>query len=232
SAIGALAAQAAHELGTPLATIQLVAKEMAVELGPDDALAEDVELLLSQSARCREILGKLSSRGDEGDAVHDRLTLKGLFEEAAGPHQGDPPIIYQVAPGSQLPEPVFRRQPEILYGLGNLIENAADFARSEVRVTAAWTDETISIAVLDDGPGFPPDVIARLGEPYVTTRPAAARSIQPDQTTHEGLGLGFFIAKTLLERTGASVTVSNAATAEGRVTGARVEISWPRTAAA
>jgi len=228
AALGGLAAAAAHELGTPLATIQVVAKEMASELGPDTQLSEDADLLLSQTARCREILGRLSSRGEEGDIVHDRLTLKGLFDEAAGPYQGDPSILYEIEPDAAGAEPVLRRQPEILYGLGNLIENAADFARSEVRVRAGWSADSVALTVEDDGPGFPVEIIPRLGEPYVTTRPAAARSAKTQGETHSGMGLGFFIAKTLLERTGATVSVANATNAAGRVRGARVEIRWPR----
>ena len=123
---------------------------------------------------------------------------------------------------------MLRRRPEILYGLGNLIENAADFARSQVRVSAEWSSETISVTVEDDGPGFPPDIISRLGEPYVTTRPDVTRSMSADGTPHEGLGLGLFIAKTLLERTGASIDIGNIPGGEGRSRGARVRIGWSR----
>src|SRR5690606_174192 len=124
------------------------------------------------------------------------------------------------------PEPMDRRNPAILYGIGNLIENAVDFARSKVEITASWTPEAVTVEIADDGPGFAPEIIDRVGEPYVTTR---ARTGDPETANPEagGLGLGFFIAKTFLERSGAKLRLSNWTAPES---GAVVRISWPRAA--
>ncbi|MET0181680.1 MAG: ActS/PrrB/RegB family redox-sensitive histidine kinase [Caulobacterales bacterium] len=220
SALGGLAAAAAHELGTPLATIHLVAKEMARELPPDSPFAEDAQLLMSQSERCRAILTQLSNHGESGDAMHGRAPLKALVDEAAEPPQGlEAEIVISVeAPeGERAPE--VRRLPEILHGLGAFIENAVGFADSRVEVIARWTANEIEITVRDDGPGFSPSIIGRLGEPYVSER--------SENDGQGGLGLGFFIAKTLIERTGARLTVRNR-TAPGK--GASIRAVWPRIA--
>jgi len=177
SALGALAAAAAHELGTPLATIAIVAKEMARE-APTPNVRDDADLLIAQAERCREILRRLTETPD------------------------------------------IRRMPEITHAFTSFVENAVDFAKSEVLVSARFDAETVSIEVRDDGPGFAPEVLAKLGEPYVTTRPGA----EGWRTGHIGMGLGFFIAKTLLERTGALVTFQN-----GRPHGAVVSARWPRS---
>jgi two-component system sensor histidine kinase RegB len=204
SALGGLAAAAAHELGTPLATIHLVAKELAREAPADSPLAEDLQLLISQSERCRDILRQLSSRGDQGDLVHSRLPLLALLEEAVAPHRGRGikiEIAVSPLPGGAPPPPELIRLPEVIYGLNNLMENAVDFAATRVDVTGRWDNETIEIIIADDGEGFAPGVLNRLGEPYVSSREA--------DSLGGGLGLGFFIAKTLLERTGARVRPRN-----------------------
>jgi two-component system sensor histidine kinase RegB len=221
SALGGLAAAAAHELGTPLATIQLVAKEMVRELPKESPMAEDAALLVSQAERCRGILRQLSARPEQSDIVHARLPLIGLLEEAAGPHMARGPHIELVVgsadPAAKPPE--VRRLPEIIHGLGNLIENAAGFAATRVEVIARWSDVEIEITVRDDGPGFPPGVLARLGEPYVSERAPGSRG--------GGLGLGFFIAKTLMERTGARFEFRNRAPP---ATGAVIRAVWARMA--
>jgi two-component system sensor histidine kinase RegB len=218
AALGGLAAAAAHELGTPLATIHLVAKEMARGLPADSPLMEDAQLLVSQSERCRAILRQLSAQPETGDVVHARQPLQALLEEAAGPHLGLGPAVTLKAEGQAGgPAPELRRLPEVLHGLGNLIENAVGFASRRVEVTARWTAVEISITVADDGPGFPPGVLARLGEPYVSQRGPG--------DVGGGLGLGFFIAKTLLERTGARVDARNRPL-PGQ--GAVVTAVWPR----
>jgi len=220
SALDGLAAAAAHELGTPLATITLVAREMEKALGSDPKYREDVTLLRSQSERCREILKRLTSLSSEGEEHLARLPLTSLVEEVIAPHR-DFGITIKRKPGIlQGPEPVGQRNPGVIYGLGNLVENAVDFARETVTVAWRWNDQAVAIVVLDDGPGFPPEIIDRIGEPYMSTR-------KEGQSGGGGLGLGLFIAKTLLERSGATITLDNRPRPER---GAIVTITWPRSA--
>lgn len=231
AALGGLAAAAAHELGTPLATIQLTAKEMADELKGEGLLEEDARLLVSQAQRCREILGRLSNRGDAGDLMMDRIAVDLLLKEAASPfvdaRQG-PAVIFEVKGGGDEAPPVLQRRPEIIYGLRNIIENAVGFARSKVLVSADWDKDAFTIEVHDDGPGFSLEILGRLGEPYLGSR---ARSAQRSGTRKGGLGLGFFIAKTLLERTGAAISFDNRAWDDDPAKiGAWVAARWPRAA--
>lgn len=216
SALGGLAAAAAHELGTPLATIHLVAKEMVRGLPANDPRAEDLNLLVTQSERCRAILGQLSATRENGDAMHARAPIKAFLDEVAAPHQGLGADIVIDAQGDGPLE--IRRMPEILHSLGGIVENAVGFAQTRVDIEARWRAEDVEITVCDDGPGFAPGVINRLGEPYVTEREAGSAG---------GLGLGFFIAKTLLERSGAKVEVKNRTPRGG---GAIVRARWPRLA--
>lgn len=218
-----LAAAAAHELGTPLATITLAIKDLATSTPTDAPHAEDVNLIAQEVQRCRAILSKLTSLGSEGGGMLDRMSLGHLIEEVVAPQRnyGSP---VRVACSGTGPEPVCARNPGILYGLGNLVENAIDFAKTGVSIKAAWTATTVSIGIEDDGPGFAPDVLKRLGEPYVTTRGAQIAARTDDSF---GLGLGLFIAKTLLERSAASLVTRNAEPPEF---GARILITWPRTA--
>lgn len=225
AALGGLAAAAAHELGTPLATIQVTATEMADELKGSGLLEEDAKLLVSQARRCREILGRLSSRGEEGDAMLDRIAADALVREAAAPfvdRPRGPAVIFEMI-GEGAP-PVLRRRPEVLYGIRNFVENAASFAQSKVLVAAQWSKDDLAISIHDDGPGFSPEILTRLGEPYVSQR---FRSRTP-AGRKTGMGLGFFIAKTLLERTGAKIAFDNRAWLGG-ATGAWVSASWPLT---
>ncbi|AZO41001.1 MULTISPECIES: ActS/PrrB/RegB family redox-sensitive histidine kinase [Mesorhizobium] len=217
SALDGLAAAAAHELGTPLATIALVAKEMEKALGKDPKYGEDVTLLRSQSERCREILKRLTSLSSEGEAHLSRLPLTSLVEEVTAPHR-DFGISIKLRPGERIgPEPVGRRNPGVIYGLGNLVENAVDFARKSVTVRWSWDDAAVTFSIIDDGPGFPAEIIDRIGEPYMSTRQG--------NEAGGGLGLGLFIAKTLLERSGATLDFRNSS---GLGEGAVVQISWPR----
>ena len=224
SALDGLAAAAAHELGTPLSTIALAAKEMRAEAEPGSDLAQDVELIIAQTQRCRAILSKLRNLGSDGGDPFAAVPLTDLLAEVARPHEGHGKAILFYSEKSAGPPPVFMRGVGLLYGLGNLIENASDFARSTVRVEAAWDLEAVSVSITDDGPGFAPELIARLGEPYLTSRPRDPHG--PDANKPGGLGLGVFIAKTLLERTGARLAFENISP-EGH---ARVRIVWPRSA--
>ncbi len=217
SALDGLAAAAAHELGTPLATISVVAREMERALGDDPRFREDVTLLRSQSERCREILKRLTSLSSEGEEHMARLPVTSLIEEVIAPHR-DFGVELRLEPGKcEGAEPVGRRNAGVIYGLGNLVENAVDFARGMVTVRWQWNEREVVIEVMDDGTGFSAEILDRIGEPYMTRRPAGA--------ARGGLGLGLFIAKTLLERSGAGISFGNAG-APGE--GAIVTVRWPR----
>ncbi len=236
-ALDGLAAAAAHELGTPLGTIVLVAKELERDTPPGSPLAEDLALLKSQALRCREILQTLTRKPSESDPLHASLTVGQLIEEAAAPHRAFM-IAIEIDAGAYvsgeeqstntdniMSEPVGERRPGLIYGVGNLIENAVEFARSRVLITARWNDREVMISIADDGPGIAPEVMETLGEPYVTTRRNS--SIKADEGKATGLGLGFFIAKTLLERSGAKLDMANR---DHPTRGAIVTVTWSRHA--
>ncbi|MCP4619696.1 MAG: ActS/PrrB/RegB family redox-sensitive histidine kinase [Bradyrhizobium sp.] len=212
-----LAAAAAHELGTPLSTIFLISRELEKTV-PEGPLSADLRTLREQATRCRDILAKIAQLSASG-APFDHMKLSLLIEEVVAPHRDfgvDIKVRIAVAPTR---EPVGARNPAILYGVGNILENAVDFARDTVEVNAWWNSETVEIVISDDGPGIAPDMLKRIGEPYVSRRPSA------DEGDRRGLGLGVFIARTLLERTGAKVSFSNRTFPDH---GAVVQIVWPR----
>ncbi len=217
SQLDGLAAAAAHELGTPLATIALVARELSRLAPAEGEMAEDIALLREQVERCRGILGKLASLQDDDAGPLGELSLRLLIEEAAGP-QRPFGVPFRIEMLGAKPEPVCRRNPGLTYSLGNIVDNAVDFARAEVTITAQWDASQVTLTIADDGPGFPPDVMMRAGEPYLTRATGESR-------TGGGLGLGLFIAKTLLERSGAALALSNL---PAPASGAAVRISWPR----
>ncbi len=216
-----LAAAAAHELGTPLATIKLVVRDLSKMFPPEGEVGEDLALLMSEAERCAKILGRLASLGTEepGDIL-GRLGLRHLVEEVVQP-QRDFGVAIVIVPEGVGPEPVCARNPGVLYGLGNLVENAIDFAGSQVRIIVRWTESVVAVVIADDGPGFAPDIVMSLGEPYLNRK--TNRRAKSDETS--GLGLGLFIAKTLLERSRASVSMVNAIAPE---CGARVTVLWQR----
>jgi two-component system, sensor histidine kinase RegB len=216
SAVGALAAAAAHELGSPLATIAVVARELAHDLPSDSPHADDAALLLSQSERCRKILAELARQPEhDGGSPYTRLPISALVETAGALHQHEGVKLIFATAGQPGPEePLVRRSPEIMHGLNNLIQNAVQFARREVSVTTFWDKATVTVEIADDGPGFPLHLLGRLGEPYISTRAGAS----------DHMGLGIFIAQSLLERSGAELIFDNLP--EG---GAHVAVSWNRT---
>ena len=221
SQLDGLAAAAAHELGTPLATIAVVTRELERALEPGSPHAEDVRLLREQAQRCRDILGKIAELPSTG-APFDRLKLSALLDEVVAPHRHFGIAIDLLLPDDRPAEPLVTRNPAILYGLGNLIENAVDFAKTRVEVVARWSEHEVSVTISDDGPGFSAEVRARIGQPYVTSRGKARPGTEGEL---DGLGLGFFIAKTLLERSGARLAFVNRAAPEK---GAVVRVRWPR----
>ncbi len=222
SQLDGLAAAAAHELGTPLSTIAVIAKELENAIAKNAPHGDDVRLLREQATRCRDILGKLTELSSSAGEPFDRMPLSALIEEVVAPHRNFGVAIEVTLPAERQNEPVGARNPAILYGLGNLLENAVDFAHERVTVNAHWSEDAVEVSIGDDGPGFAPEIMARIGEPYVTSRQHGAS--KPDEVP-TGLGLGFFIAKTLLERSGAALGFENR-TLPAR--GAVVTLRWRR----
>jgi two-component system sensor histidine kinase RegB len=212
-----LAAAAAHELGTPLSTIFLISRELEKTV-KDGLLASDLKTLREQAQRCRDILAKITQLSSSG-APFDRMPLSTLIEEVVAPHRDFGVAIKVRIAVAGAREPVGARNPAILYGVGNILENAVDFARQAVEVNAWWNNEIVEIVISDDGPGIAPDILKRIGEPYLSRRPS------DDDGERSGLGLGVFIARTLLERTGAKVSFTNRIFPDH---GAVVHIAWPR----
>jgi two-component system, sensor histidine kinase RegB len=215
-----LAAAAAHELGTPLSTIFLISRELEKTVDGNEQLASDLKTLREQAQRCRDILAKLTQLSSSG-APFDLMPLSTLIEEAVAPHRDFGVAIRVRLAVAATREPVGARNPAILYGVGNILENAVDFARTTVEVNAWWNADTVEIIISDDGPGIAPDILKRIGEPYLSRR----RSVDEAHRERAGLGLGVFIARTLLERTGAKVSFSNRTFPDH---GAVVQIAWPR----
>ena len=222
SQLDGLAAAAAHELGTPLSTISVIATELERAIEPDSPFADDITLLREQAQRCRQILGKLTELSSSIEPF-DRMPLSALIEEVVAPHRNFGVAINVALAPHDAAEPIGGRNPAILYGLGNLVENAVDFARQRVEVAADWSGDDVGVTITDDGPGFAPEIMDRIGEPYVTS--TRRRRLNVGGDAGGGLGLGFFIAKTLLERSGATLTFENQAT-PGR--GAIVRVRWGR----
>ena len=220
SQLDGLAAAAAHELATPLSTISVIARELERSIEQGSPHSEDIRLLREQATRCRDIIAKLTELSSS--EPFDRVKLPTLIEELVAPHRDFGVEIAVTLDGDGGPEPVGARNPAILYGVGNILENAVDFARERVTVDANWDADVVTVTVADDGPGFDPDILGRVGEPYVTTRPRHADSEDGEDA---GLGLGFFIAKTLLERTGATLRFRNRASPQR---GAVITLRWNR----
>ncbi len=231
--LGGVVAAAAHELGTPLATIKLISAEMASELKDNPSLQEDALTIRAQAERCRDILREMGKSGKD-DLLIRTAPLSEVLREAAEPHsQRGKTLHFHLHPtDSPLAEPFIFRRPEIIHGLRNLIQNAVDFAEAHVWIEGRWSEDDISVVIIDDGAGFPPQLIGRIGDPFLRSR--SPQSL--DRPEYEGMGLGLFIAKTLLERTGAAMSFANAAESPLSIDkgpkrrGAVVEAIWPRLA--
>jgi len=225
SSLGALAAAAAHELGSPLGTISLVSRELQREIEADDPIRADIDLLVSQSARCREILAELSRRPEEQQADHFNAMPAPLLIELAAESHRRPEVALRIEehadPGDPIP-PMLPRRPELIHGLGNLLQNAIEFAREEVKVTIAWNTAEIGITISDDGKGFARELLDRLGDPYLSP---GADLKKAAERKGDHMGLGIFIAQQLIERSGGAVSFDN-----NSFGGAEVIATWPRSA--
>ena len=234
--LSGVVAAAAHELGTPLATIKLAAAELSDELLDQPNLRQDADLIVNQADRCRDILRSMGHAGK--DDTHMRAAPFGsVVQEAAEPHLHRKSTLHFALPTELIAEqPMLPRRPEIIHGLRNLVQNAVDFSHKHVWIDLDWTDTTITLRITDDGPGFPAGIIGRIGDPFMRQHRPVSPSIDESRPHYEGMGLGLFIAKTLLERTGAQLHFGNALdpflTDDERPErcGAVVEVTWPRTA--
>ncbi|MHA6324499.1 sensor histidine kinase RegB [Roseivivax sp. CAU 1753] len=236
--LGGVVAATAHELGTPLATIKLTAAELIDELDDRPAQRDDAVLIAEQADRCRDILRSMGRAGK--DDLHMRhAPLTEVIREASEPHENrGKAILIEVENrrGDGSLPPLVMRRPEIIHGLRNLVQNAVDFARSTVWIEVNWSDAVVSVRIVDDGRGFPPHLIGRIGDPFMRQR----RNDKPrkERPGYEGMGLGLFIAKTLLEGSGAELSFANGSPPSrpnpdaGLHRGAIVEVVWPLSAIA
>ncbi|ETX12885.1 sensor histidine kinase [Roseivivax halodurans JCM 10272] len=225
--LGGVVAAAAHELGTPLATIKLTSAELMEELADRPELQDDARLIREQADRCRDILRGMGRAGKD-DLQTRQAPLAEVVREASEPHgaRGKDVMIEPIGEPGAGPQPQILRRPEIIHGLRNLVQNAVDFARTTVWIEAIWSADSITVRILDDGRGFPPQLIGRIGDPFVRRRRSGQERRQRPE--YEGMGLGLFIAKTLLERTGAELSFANGPDGPDERRGAIVEVVWPR----
>ena len=230
--LGGVVAAAAHELGTPLATIKLASGELIDELADRPELIEDATLIRDQADRCRDILRSMGQAGK--DDLHMRQApIAAVVREAAEPHAHRGKELHFDVGGGKADisdQPIIDRRPEIIHGLRNLVQNAVDFAHSHVWIDIVWNDDYLTVRIIDDGPGFSASVMNRLGDPFVRRRKKTGQ-----RPGYDGMGLGLFIAKTLLERSGAEMSFANGRdpfeplAEPGERAGAVVEARWKRT---
>ncbi len=240
TALGGVVAATAHELGTPLATIKLVASELLEESGDFPDLADDLRLINQQAERCRTIMQSMGQTGKD-DMLMRVAPLVAVIEEAAEPHRERGKTIHiRLEPGCTLTaQPEIERRPEIIHGLRNLVQNAVDYAYENVWIDLGWNTGYLSIRIGDDGPGYPSELIGRIGDPFV--RKGKREHATREQEHYQGMGLGLFIAKTFLERCGAQLRFDNGTDSPAKAskalsgpardaepTGAIVRIKWPR----
>ncbi len=213
--LGGQAAAAAHSLGTPLATISVVAKEMRKEVGDNSKLTKDLDLLLSQTKRCSEILKKISQKKIINDEFLSSMTFEDLLEEIIKSFKESSEKNIKLNTDKDINKIDIKRNPELVYGLRNFLGNAVKFANQNILISIISDNINIYILIEDDGPGFPEDIIKALGEPYIKSRSKLSKE-------NKGLGLGTFLGKTLLERQSAVISFENGSSLKG----AKVKIKW------
>ena len=213
--LGGLAAAAAHSLGTPLATISVVAKELKKEIGDDKEISKDIDLLISQTKRCSEILKQISKKQIEEDNFLSSIRIEDLLEEIINSFRETSSKQIELITNEDQNKINIQRTPEIIYGLRNFIGNAIKFSKSKVQINLKSNDKIIEIKIYDDGPGIPEDIINKIGEPYI-------KSKSKELSSNSGLGLGTFLGKTLLERQGAILKFKR----NSKLGGAQVTLSW------
>ena len=213
--LGGQAAAAAHSLGTPLATISVVAKELKKEIGDNNEFSKDIDLLISQSKRCSEILKRISKKQIKEDMFFSSTKLEDLLEEIIRSFKETSSKEINLVSNKDKNKIDIQRSAEMIYGLRNFIGNAIKFSKSKVNIFLTSDEKEIRVIVNDDGPGFPQDIIERLGEPYIKSKSLELNS-------NAGLGLGTFLGKTLLERQNAKLLFKE----DKNLGGASVVISW------
>jgi two-component system sensor histidine kinase RegB len=213
--LGGQAAAAAHSLGTPLATITVVAKELKKEIGNDKEYSKDIDLLISQTKRCSEILKKISKKQIEEDNFLSTIKFEDLLQEIIDSFKETSSKQIELVVDNDQNKIAIRRTPEIIYGLRNFIGNAIKFSKSKVLIILRSNKKLIEIKINDDGPGIPEDIIEKIGEPYIKSKSKELKS-------NSGLGLGSFLGKTLLERQGAKLTFRR----HGELGGALIFLVW------
>ncbi len=213
--LGGQAAAAAHSLGTPLATITVVAKELKKEIGNDKEYSKDIDLLISQTKRCSEILKKISKKQIEGDNFLSSIKFEDLLQEIIDSFKETSSKQIELKVDNDENKIAIRRTPEIIYGLRNFIGNAVKFSKSKVLITLRSDKKIIEIKINDDGPGIPEDIIKKIGEPYIKSKSIELKS-------NSGLGLGSFLGKTLLERQGAKLIFKR----NSELGGALIFLTW------
>lgn len=201
ASLGALAAAAAHELGSPLTTISLTAKDVLDDL-KDSPQHSDLLLIMDQVKHCRHILEELAKNfAGEKTLPYDTLPIGATLQLVANRLPQDLAKKLQIKALSKGTEPILQLTPELIHGLNNILQNGWQFATSALSIGLSWDDSIITIVVQDDGPGYPEAILDRLGEPYVSGRPSSEAKYH--------LGLGLFIAQALLAKIGGSLYFRN-----------------------
>ena len=213
--LGGQAAAAAHSLGTPLATISVVSKEMRKEVGDNSKLTKDIDLLISQTKRCSEILKNISQKKIINDEFLSSMNFENLLEEIIKSFKESSEKNISLNTDKDINKIDIKRNPELVYGLRNFIGNAVKFANQNILISIISDNINLYISIEDDGPGFPEDIMKALGEPYIKSRSNLFRD-------NAGLGLGTFLGKTLLERLSAVIYFEN----NSSLNGAKVKIKW------